>query len=65
MPESLFKKVAGLRSAALLKKEALAQAFFCEFGNILKNTNVIELLQMTASVIPAENVIAISFTNSF
>ena len=33
-----FNKVAGLRPAALLKKETLAQVFSCEFCDIFKNT---------------------------
>ena len=39
MPESLFKKVAGLRPATLLniKNETLAQVFSCEFCEISKN----------------------------
>ena len=39
MKESLFNKVAGLRSATLLKKRlTLAQVFPCEFCEIYKNT---------------------------
>ena len=33
-----FNKVAGLRPSTLLKKEALAQVFSCEFCQIFKNT---------------------------
>ena len=33
-----FNKVAGFRPATLLKKETLAQMFFCEFCEISKNT---------------------------
>ena len=33
-----FNKVAGLRPSTLLKKEALAQVFSCEFCKIFKNT---------------------------
>ena len=33
-----FNKVAGLRSATLLKKETLVQVFSCEFCEIAKNT---------------------------
>ena len=36
MPEVLFKKVASLRPATLLKN-FLAQVFSCEFGKISKN----------------------------
>ena len=45
MCQSLFfNKVAGLRPATLLKKEALAQVFSCEFCEISKNT----FLQITS-----------------
>ena len=33
-----FSKIAGLRPATLLKKEALEQMFSCEFCEISKNT---------------------------
>ena len=49
VPESLFNKVAGLRLAALLKK-TLAQVFFGEFCEYLRNTFFTEHLLMTASV---------------
>ena len=34
----IFNKVTGLRPATLLKKEALAQVFSCDFCEIFKNT---------------------------
>ena len=40
-----FNKVAGLRPATLLKKEALAQVFSCEFCEISKNTFFTEHLR--------------------
>ena len=43
LPESLFKK------ETLIKKETLAQVFFCEFWEILKNTFFTERLRTTAS----------------
>ena len=43
-----FNKVAG-RSSTLLKKEALAQVFSCEFCEIFKNTCFTEHLWATAS----------------
>ena len=47
---SLFAdKVAGLRSATLLKKESLEQVFSCEFRKIFKNTYFTEHLWTTAS----------------
>ena len=44
-PELFYKK-----SCNFIKKETLAQVFFCEFGKILKNTYFIEHLLVTASV---------------
>ena len=44
-----FSKVAGLRSATLLKKETLEQVFSCEFCQISKNTFFTEHLWTTAS----------------
>ena len=38
----LFKKVAGLRPATLLKNETLAQVFSCEFCEISKNTSFLQ-----------------------
>ena len=35
---SFFNKVAGLKPAALLKKETLAQVFFCEYCEIFIRT---------------------------
>ena len=49
MPESLFNKVAGLRSATLLRKRLLAQMFPCEFCEIFKNTSFTEHLWGNAS----------------
>ena len=46
----VFNKVAGLRPATLLKKEAHAQVFSCEFCEISKNTFFAEHLGTTASV---------------
>ena len=46
----VFNKVAGLRSATLLKKETLAQVFSCEFCEIFKNTFFTEHIWTTASV---------------
>ena len=45
-----FNKVAGLRSATLLKKEILTQVFSCEFFKISKDTFFTEQLRTTASV---------------
>ena len=51
MCQSLFfNKVAGLRSATLLKKEILTQVFSCEFFKISKDTFFTEQLRTTASV---------------
>ena len=50
MPETLFKKVASLRPATLLKKEALAQVFSCEFIKIFKNTFFTKHFRTTVSV---------------
>ena len=44
-----FNKVAGLRAASLLKKETLAQVFFCEFCEISKSTFYYKHLRMTVS----------------
>ena len=46
-----FNKVAGLRPMAcnFIKKETLAQAFFCEFCKTFKNTFFTEHLRTTAS----------------
>ena len=44
-----FNKVAGLRSATLLKKETMAQVFSCEFSKISKNTFFTEHPEATAS----------------
>ena len=49
-----FNKVAGLRTATLLK-ECLAQMFSCEFCEISKNTFFTEYLRTTASNIYREN----------
>ena len=49
-----FNKVAGLRTATLLK-ESLAQMFSCEFCEISKNTFFTEYLRATASNIYREN----------
>ena len=46
----VFNKVAGLRPATLLKKEAHAQVFSCEFCEISKNPFFAEHLWTTASV---------------
>ena len=46
--QSLFDKVSGVKPATLLKKETLAQMFFCEFCEISKNTFT-EHLWATAS----------------
>ena len=48
MPESLFNKVAGLRTN-FIKKEALAQILFCEFCEISQNSFFTEHLRATAS----------------
>ena len=45
-----FNKVAGIRTATLLKHR-LWQVFSCEFFEILKNTSFTEHLQMNASEI--------------
>ena len=48
----IFNKIAGLRPATSLKKEALAslaQLFSCEFCEIFKNTFFIEHLRKAAS----------------
>ena len=46
-----FNKVAGLRPEAcnFIKKEALAQVFFCEFCEISKNTYLTEHVWATTS----------------
>ena len=44
-----FNKVGGLRFATLIKKEALAQVFSCEFCKISRNTFFIEHFWATAS----------------
>ena len=46
---SFFNKVAGLRSAILLKKETLVQMFSCEFCELSRNTFFTEHLWTTAS----------------
>ena len=48
MCQSLFFIIVAGPSPALLKKEALAQVFFCEFCGISKNTFFTELLWVTA-----------------
>ena len=44
-----FNKVAGLRFATLIEKEALAQVFSCEFCKISRSTFFIEHFWATAS----------------
>ena len=44
-----FDKVAGLRPTTLLKKEALAQVFYFEFCEIIKNNFFTEHLLTTTS----------------
>ena len=44
-----FNKVAGLKTATLIKKETLAQVFSCEFSEIFKNVFFTEHLRTTAS----------------
>ena len=36
--ESLFNKVSGLKACKFIKKETMAQMFFCEIYEIFKNT---------------------------
>ena len=43
-----FNKVAFLRLATLLKKETLAQVFFCKFCEVSKNTFFTEHVRTTA-----------------
>ena len=47
--ESLFDKVAGLRSCNFIKKRLLTQVFSCEICEIFKNIYFEEHLRMTAS----------------
>ena len=49
MPESIFNKVAGLKSATLLKKK-LAQVFAMNFFEISKNTFSYRTPPVAASV---------------
>ena len=44
-----FHKVAGLRPCNFIKKETLAQVFFCELSDIFKKKFCTEHLQATAS----------------
>ena len=48
---SFFNKVAGLRSATLLKTETLAQLFSCEFCEIFKKPISIEHLWWLLEII--------------
>ena len=50
MPESLFNKVADVRTAILFKKETLAKVFSCEFCEIAKKIFSTEQLRTTVSV---------------
>ena len=44
---SLFHNVATWKPTIVVKKEALAQVFLCEFSEILRNTYFVENLRTT------------------
>ena len=52
---SFFHKIAGLRPANFIKKETLAQVFFCEFCEIFKNTFFIEDFLLKCSIFMPKN----------
>ena len=49
MPEPLFQKSCTPKACNFIKKETLAQVFFCEFCEISRNIFSTEHLQTTAS----------------
>ena len=61
MPGTLFNEVAGVRPAALLKNEILAQVFSCGFCEIFRNISFYRTPPVSASVVfvdEAENLMA-------